>query len=132
MYCQNCGTAVNEGERYCQSCGAPLAGPATPESVPYHVQWEPVSVNKKDPTAALLLGLLPGLIGFWGIGHIYAGSVLKGLLIMFTGWALIFLTLLTGPFSLCFFIVGLVLWLSQSFDAYRTAAMYNSRRPGWP
>lgn len=32
MYCKNCGKRVNEGERFCASCGAPLAGDPADET----------------------------------------------------------------------------------------------------
>ena len=29
MFCTNCGTQLNEGTKFCTSCGAPVAGPAS-------------------------------------------------------------------------------------------------------
>ena len=34
MFCPNCGTVVNDGEKYCACCGAPVAVPASPASEP--------------------------------------------------------------------------------------------------
>lgn len=131
MNCPSCGSEVPEGAQYCGKCGEPLVVPVYTEQPAQPMEWEQVTIHQKDPTAAFLLGLLPGLVGFWGIGHMYAGDVFKGLLILFTGWALIFITIFSGPFFLCFLVLGLVLWLVQAFDAYRTAVARNSGRRGW-
>lgn len=62
----------------------------------------PAPVPPKDPTAAVLLELLPGfLIQTFGVGHLYAGRVLRGLFIMFGYWILQGINLL-----LCLVLIG--------------------------
>ncbi len=51
--------------------------PLTGYAIPYH-----------KPSTAFLLELL-GYVGFLGIGHIYAGNVIGGLLMLVFGWALV-------------------------------------------
>ena len=34
MFCPNCGTVVNDGDKYCACCGAPVAVPASPAPEP--------------------------------------------------------------------------------------------------
>ncbi len=58
----------------------------------------------KSSGTAVLLELLPGFFfQTFGIGHIYAGNVAAGLLIMFGYWFVQFVNLI-----LCFFLVGLI------------------------
>ena len=82
-YCSRCGNQVREGGQYCDRCGAPIltAGPGgyqhptDPDqrsSVSY--TWTP---ERKDPIIAVILALL-----IPGVGHIYVGKVIKGVLIL--------------------------------------------------
>jgi hypothetical protein len=88
----------------------------------------------KSPGVAVMLALIAGLFGFWGIGHIYAGRAGKGVVLLIAGivigalfWASVILTLiLIGIFGVIVF--GLLLfggWLWQTYDAYLTAREYN-------
>ncbi len=79
----------------------------------------------KDPTAAVLLELLPALcMQTFGIGNIYAGNVLAGVLIMIAYWisvvvniglCFILIGFLTGPLTWIAFAIG------SSFLAYHKA-----------
>jgi TM2 domain-containing membrane protein YozV len=82
-------------------------------------------IGSKDPTAAVLLEVLPALcLQVFGIGNIYAGNVLVGLLIMIGYW----LTCLVN-LALCFVLIGLITWpltwvafaLGSSYLAYQKA-----------
>ncbi len=76
---------------------------------PYHPQQPPVQhvvhyyqSPPKSPGTAVLLEILPGFFfQTFGIGHMYAGNVATGLLIMFGYWFVQFINLL-----LCFLIIG--------------------------
>ena len=58
----------------------------------------------KSPGTAVLLEILPGFFfQTFGIGHIYAGNVGTGLLIMFGYWCVQFVNLL-----LCFLLIGFI------------------------
>ena len=79
----------------------------------------------KDPTAAILLELLPAIsLQTFGIGNIYAGNVLVGVLIMVGYW----ITCLVN-IALCFILIGLVTWpltwlafaVGSSYLAYQKA-----------
>jgi len=60
----------------------------------------------KDPTAAILLEVLPAIsLQTFGIGNIYAGNVLAGVLIMVTYWITCLVNL-----GLCVFLIGFVTW----------------------
>jgi hypothetical protein len=57
------------------------------------------SNHYKSEGTALVLSLLFGLFGFMGLGHRYVGHVAKSLAILYLGWALQILLLLTGVFA---------------------------------
>jgi len=84
------------------------------------------------PVAALVLGLVPGLLSLWGIGHIFAGRINRGLAFLVLGLAMT----VVAPVALIFLapdmggllvlsvlgaVAWVVLWLYQSIDAYRMA-----------
>ncbi len=56
MYCQSCGTKINEGENYCYNCGKPVNE--------VKVINEPSTTNKNEGTrtASIVLGIL-SLVG---------------------------------------------------------------------
>jgi len=63
-------------------------------------------VSSPTPDMAMLLELVPGLFfQTFGIGHIYAGNVATGLLIMFSYW-----TLSVINFVLLFLLIGFLTW----------------------
>lgn len=83
--------------------------PPQPPSYPYppqHVQHVVHHYQQppKSSGTAVLLEILPGFFfQTFGIGHIYAGNVVTGLLIMFGYWFIQFVNLL-----LCFVLIGLL------------------------
>ena len=83
------------------------------------------AAGTKDPTAAVLLEILPGIcLSTFGIGNIYAGNVLAGVLIMIGYW----FTCLVN-FGLCFLLIGFITWpltwiafaVGSSYLAYQKA-----------
>ena len=88
------------------------------------------------PVAALLFGLIPGLLSLWGIGHFFAGRLTKGLIFFLLGLLLMpisalfifsFTALLyldwwgTVALIIIFGAIWIALWLYQSLDAYHEA-----------
>ena len=57
-----------------------------PANYQYQAQVGVAGVPRRDPTIAFLLELL-GYVGFLGIGHMYAGHIGRGLVLMGT-WAI--------------------------------------------
>ena len=78
---------------------APPPAPAVQQQV--HHYYHP----QKSGGVAALLEVLPGLFQVFGIGHMYAGNVATGLIIMFGYWAVAFLNLL-----LLLVLIGWVTW----------------------
>jgi TM2 domain-containing membrane protein YozV len=59
-----------------------------------------------DNGIAALLEILPGIfLQTFGIGHIYAGKVFRGLIIMLSSWLLLSINL-----ALCHLLIGFVTW----------------------
>jgi len=94
-------------------------------------------VQGKDTTITVLLALLPGLIGLFGIGHIYVGQTQKGLIWLVIGIVLAVLAFIGSFFFICgipFLIIGFVLWIYQTLEADKLARQYNEvlQRTGQP
>lgn len=144
--CDNCGSYVKEGARFCTECGQPADGnvecPECRSRVGAADRYcagcgrvlRPAKVPKPSskPVAALVLGLVPGLLSLWGIGHIFAGRINRGLAFLVLGLAMT----VVAPVALIFLapdmggllvlsvlgaVAWVVLWLYQSIDAYRMA-----------
>ena len=78
----------------------------TIESTNLAREARPLVAAGPDNGIAALLEILPGIfLQTFGIGHIYAGNVVRGLILMFGYW------ILTGiNFLLCYILVGFVTW----------------------
>jgi len=78
----------------------PPMSPYTPPATRHvHHYYYP----QKEVSTAVLLEVIPGLFGIFGIGHIYSGRAGLGLLFMFGFW---FVSAIN--FVLAFMLVGLV------------------------
>lgn len=118
--CPSCHAPINPIYRHCPECGMTLH------------QDRQVRPSSHRPMAALLLGLIPGLLAVWGIGHIFSGAFTRGLLFFAIGLVLSFITPLTPLYTVSGFgeqmaliiiatVVWIALWLFQSVDAYKVA-----------
>jgi TM2 domain-containing membrane protein YozV len=114
-FCENCGANVNPGDQFCDSCGAalgaativeksPLPEPAAPAKTPGAGQGE------KNPVLAALASFL-----FSGLGQVYNGNFVKGILIFFGT--------LIG--AMIFTIPGIIVLVYGIYDAYTTAKKMN-------
>lgn len=124
--CPECHSRIGPMDRYCPGCGRALR----PEKAPRFTS---------RPVAAMMLGLVPGLLSLWGVGHLFAGRLERGIAFLVMGlvmnyvaplsliplfqyvwdapntwWGLAFLSVLGA-------VAWIVLWLFQSIDAYRVA-----------
>jgi hypothetical protein len=79
-FCINCGEELEtkKSKSYCHKCGneQPLS---TNESL--RGQYSP----QKSPGMATLLAFIGGIFGFAGIGHIYVGKIVRGVVILIAG-----------------------------------------------
>ena len=95
----------------------------------------------------MVLALVLGVFGLMGVGHLYVGKLTRGFIILAVGiiltvmiWASFFLGFTTsGLFWIAGMIAGvalIILWVWQTYDAYRLANEYNAvvqrtGRPAW-
>jgi len=159
-FCPHCGLRLSQGtgaeqyrstERYDQprdqfaDLGQDPQGRYWTDRPPY-----PSYTPLKSPGVAALLALLPGFFGLFGIGHIYVSKIVSGIVLLVVGiivvplivFGVVFGLFLLGPTGLgggvaLVIIAGiawLVLWIWQTFDAYRLANEYNAhvQRTGLP
>jgi TM2 domain-containing membrane protein YozV len=118
-YCQNCGKAICSacvrtaagGQVFCEPCWVAWQGSQPPFVVP--------PVGAPNPGLAAFLGLIPG------VGAMYNGQFIKGLVHVFIFAVLVSAAHVYGIFGL--FIAGWVFY--QVFEAYHTA---KARRDGEP
>jgi hypothetical protein len=125
--CQVCGQLNPPAVSACQYCGAPLSSTRHSASTTGSKRWQvpharvwrgQVYLQRKhglkDPNVGLLLELLPGLIFFLGIGHLWAGQLALGIALLFgywfAGFMLIFFALLTALVSVWAFPFCLIIW----------------------
>ena len=120
MYCPSCGNEIDEGARFCKSCGKAMsdAGESGPETIgrPGYSAHQPT----KSKVAA---GVLAIVLGGLGIHKFYLGLITPGIL-------LIIITVATcgivGP------IIGLIegiLYLTKTDEEFHDAYVVNKR--GW-
>jgi TM2 domain-containing membrane protein YozV len=128
-FCDNCGAPLKPGEKFCGNCGAPVepvvagAHPAPAQSVPASAKTAPEPVvQQPSPQAAGLPAKLKntGLAAaasflFSGLGQVYNGSLVKGLIIFFG----------TLVLSLISTILGFIVVIYGTYDAYTTAKKMN-------
>ncbi|NLP37987.1 MAG: TM2 domain-containing protein [Firmicutes bacterium] len=144
MYCRNCGAAVNEKAEVCMSCGVrPLNGNKFCQECGAETSEKQEICTKcgcrlvgagssgvkidgssgmvypsdppKSPTTATLLSCF-----ITGIGQIYLGQTLKGIVWLIGG---ILLSLATGG------ILALPIWIAVMVDAYRIGKKLESGQP---
>lgn len=150
MNCLRCGVEVKEGSNFCQNCGQNLRPYQYPgygnsgyycppyQGQPYGYSY-PQYAERKDSILALIFALI-----IPGAGHMYAGEVKKGILILavfvaialVSGlvWFSIFWELGSGgstllasrPILFVLVIIGVVVWLYQIFDAFQAVDRFNA------
>lgn len=63
----------------------PQPRPVYPPQYPSHSSAQMTRPDGKNPRLAFILALMPGFLGSMGIGHLYMGKCLKGLVLLFLG-----------------------------------------------
>jgi TM2 domain-containing membrane protein YozV len=92
--------------------------------------------QEKSEGVAIVLAVLVGLIGFYGVGHMYVGRIRRGLVILFLDWVISipsFFSLVVGlsgdiellVLGVVLLVGSLILWIWQIFDARRVCREHN-------
>ena len=159
--CRHCSVLALVSETRCRSCGGQSWGPI-PDSLLHVVDpevirnghgtlrldgyrpitWPPPEADvhardlpplpKKDPDIAAMLASLCALVGIWGVGHIYVGKVITGLLLMITGaavWGVFVLLTFIGQGTV-FYALGVPAWAALIYAAYPKEASDPPSRSG--
>lgn len=101
-FCPHCGNKIDEKAEICPECGV-------------RVKPVPFQTEKKSPgIAAIASFFVPGL------GQIYNGQIIKGLIFIIIGAILALLMLV-----LIGFILYPIFWIINIYDAYNTAERIN-------
>jgi len=144
-FCENCGHAIRLGTKFCGSCGNPITETETPIQGTNQSHSEPPpkqNVNSgkvlqrppewKSMGVTMVLTVVLGIFGLGGIGHLYLGKIIKGIVLLIVGIILAIIGWLT--------IFGLIVLLAFAlfviYDAYRLCKRYNNDleqtgRPPW-
>jgi TM2 domain-containing membrane protein YozV len=131
-YCPRCNNAVTDPDRFCPMCGYGFTGQGVPGNMgqPQNYGGDRVGAYrmKNEGVSAILSFLVMGL------GQIYNGQILKGLVMFFTMTIIgivtyIFVMTLDTETVLVLGIVlaglGLFVWIYGITDAYLKAKTYN-------
>lgn len=117
MFCPKCGKDNPDDSAHCGSCGANLSGSAPASQAAYGGN----NVYAAAPQKSTGLGIVLSII--WvGLGHLYAGQIGKGIMLMIVYIVLFALS----PFTL--FItafVAFILWLWSIFNVNKLINEYN-------
>ena len=109
----------------------------------------------KNEKVAMILAVLPGILGFLGVGHFYIGRIRRGVILLVGAWGLITASffcfaawsmshmIIPPPgqpvgeplaYAMAFLVVSLVLffgfialWIWQIFDARAVCQTHNSK-----
>jgi len=80
-FCYSCGAKILEQNEYCK-CGLPIKqGDNPPNQEPRPSK----QLELKSEGTALVLAILLGLIGLWGIGQIYCSRIGRGIAMLIFG-----------------------------------------------
>ena len=113
MFCPKCGKDIDAGSQFCKYCGESI-GNTCQSNYQGGAQPQYVIPLKSSGIAAVLALIIPGL------GHIYAGNIGKGLLL------LILEIILMCFYGLLFpLLIAIIIWVWQIYDAYKTTEEYN-------
>ena len=87
----------------------------------------------KSMGVTMVLTVVLGIVGLGGIGHLYLGKIIKGIVILIVGIILLIITILTSGIGLIV-LIPYAIWVV--YDSYKLCKRYNddleqTGRPPW-
>jgi TM2 domain-containing membrane protein YozV len=125
-FCPRCGKEVNEDMNVCPYCGYQLKGVPATQRVPTST----VSYGTKNPGIGAILSIIPGL------GQIYAGRLVRGLLFLILGIPIATVLAVLFWWTIITLFLPFAFWVWNIFDAYNLCLQYNRQlsetgKPPW-
>ncbi len=114
-FCPKCGKEVTEDMNVCPYCGNPLKAASPTVQAPATT----ISYGTKNPGIGAILSIIPGL------GQIYAGRLIRGLLFLFFGIPVSVILAVLFFWTIVALFLPLAFWLWNIFDAYNVCLQYN-------
>ena len=145
-FCDNCGHELRPAAKFCGSCGNQTTEIETPSQDTNRSYAEPspkqnVNTGKvlqrppewKSMGVTMVLTVVLGIVGLGGIGHLYLGKIIKGIVLCIVGIILLLFTIMTVLMGL---VILIPFALIVIYDAYRLCKRYNNDleqtgRPPW-
>ena len=148
-FCDNCGHELRPSAKFCGSCGTPMPEEETAQKKP---KVKPVIKSEPKPKQninsgkvlqrptewksmgiTIVLTVVLGLFGLGGIGHIYLGKIIKGIVILIVGIILLVVAIVTMGIGLIV-LIPFAIWVV--YDSWKLCKYYNSYleetgRPPW-
>ena len=134
-YCGTCGTPLIAKYSPCPNCGHvkttiynPQPNPGNPNPGNPNPPQQPQQQGGlyKNPTTALILSIVLGLLGIEGIGQIYVGKVGRGVTILVAGFAFWIIGWVTFPWGTPLLIGLFILFIWQIYDTNKLVKQYNN------
>ncbi|MGN0099202.1 MAG: zinc-ribbon domain-containing protein [Candidatus Methanomethylophilaceae archaeon] len=136
MYCRNCGRELEDGSKFCPVCGFSIDGTVHRAAN----SQTAILMNKKSEGMALILAIVLA-----GLGHIYAGKVTDGIVLLGLEVALavgMFVTVLcmSSMFAVAVLvalgIITFAVWIYSIIDSNKQVKYYNAKlledgQPPW-
>lgn len=111
--CFSCGKEISDEYRFCPHCGA---NQSKKNKEPPKTREGSAVVKEKDEVVAIILSVI-----FTGFGTLYAGSVTRGITLMFAQVLMLVITFFVFyTFPICF-----VLWIYGIYDGYKETHRIN-------
>lgn len=139
-FCSKCGSKIQDLTNFCPKCGAqinPQNNPK-PSGSEQSIPAQPNTRMQRPPEwksegTTLVLTIALGIFGFGGIGHIYLGKILRGIVILIVGIILLGIAIASMGIGLII-LIPFAIWVI--LDARKLCREYNeyyeeNGRPPW-
>jgi len=148
-FCVNCGHILTATSKFCGSCGTPIPEEETAQKKPNVnpvIKSEPPpkqNVNSekvlqrppgwKSMGVTMVLTVVLGIFGLGGIGHLYLGKIIRGIVILIVGIIITVIAIVTMGIGLLV-LIPYAIWVV--YDSYKLCKRYNddleqTGRPPW-